>query len=53
MFCFIIGVAFNAKLRSFLISREYSVSIETLEDVVNSGFSIAYMPGGNSVRFVF
>ena len=45
----IIGVAFNGNLRSFLITPEYSNPIETLEDVVNSGFSIGYMPSGTIV----
>ena len=45
----IIGVAFNGNLRSFLITPEYSNPIETLADVVNSGFSIGYMPSGTIV----
>ena len=49
LFCLIIGVAFNGNLRSFLITPEYSNPIETLEDVVNSGFSIGYMPSGTIV----
>ena len=50
MYCFVVGAAYNGNLRSFLITPEYSDPIESLEDVVNSGFSIGYMPSGTIVR---
>ena len=51
MYCFVIGAAYNGNLRSFLITLEYYDPIETLQDVVDSEFSIGYMPSGTIVRF--
>ena len=48
-FSLIIGIAFNADLRSHLITPDYSDSVTTLYDVVKSGLAIEYMPSGTIV----
>ena len=50
LYCFVVGAAYNGNLRSFLITPEYYDPIETLKDVIDSDFSIGYMPSGTIVR---
>ena len=40
VYCFIMGVAFGANLRAFLVMPVYTKRIENLQDVVDSGFSV-------------
>ena len=52
MYCLIIGASYSGSLRSFLILPIYNEPIETLKDVLDSGFSWGYTFTGEEASII-